>query len=96
VPEHRSRSGTYHYNQQVHFLRLNPFSQVAVVILKTVAISAEIHFKGGVIVSDGRFQKLTGAGFISEVSILSSLISPIASCASLAAYEKMVATVRGL
>lgn len=50
-----------HYNQQVHFLRLNPFSQVAVVILKTVAISAEIHFKGGVIVSDGRFQKLTGA-----------------------------------
>jgi hypothetical protein len=45
VPGIKAGQEHTHHNQQVHFLRLNPFSQVAVVILKTVAISAEIHLK---------------------------------------------------
>ena len=42
------------YNQQINFLGFNLFSQVTVIVLKTLAIYAEVSFKNCVVVPNRR------------------------------------------
>lgn len=80
-----------HHDKQIDLLILHSFCQVAVVVLKFLAIHPEARFEQGIVIIDCLGQKLFGTTVMAVGSKFSSRISPTAFCSSLGAKENIVA-----